>query len=114
MAALPATIRLLIAACVVASIPYTLAQDHADGMDMSMDGPMSMAEGHMTPYLHFQPGDTLWFLGWVPESKGVMVGACIGLFLFSLVERWLAAVRAGAEVFWRRRYVLLNRVGWRN
>ncbi|KAJ8519720.1 hypothetical protein ONZ45_g3346 [Pleurotus djamor] len=74
---------------------------HGNGMDMSMDGPMNLASGSMVPYLHFTPGDILWFLGWVPKSTGAMVGTCIGLFLLALVERWIAAVRRVMEVHWR-------------
>jgi copper transporter 1 len=77
-----------------------------NGMDMSMDGSMSLAAGAMRPYLHFTfGGDTLWFLGWVPASRGAMAGACVGLFLLGVVDRWLAAVRAVAERAWRQRYV---------
>jgi solute carrier family 31 (copper transporter), member 1 len=76
---------------------------HDNGMDMSMDGSMSLTQGNMLPYLHFTPGDNLWFLGWVPSSAGAMVGACIGLFLLALVERWITACRAVMEVHWNRR-----------
>lgn len=48
----------------------------------------------------------MWFLGWVPQSVGAMVGACIGLFLLSLLERWLAALRSVMEVHWDARWVL--------
>ncbi|OCH86241.1 CTR copper uptake transporter [Obba rivulosa] len=74
----------------------------SNGMDMSMDGSMSLAVGEMLPYLHFTPGDMLWFLGWVPESTGAMVGTCIGLFLLALVERWIAACGAVMEAHWRK------------
>ncbi|TDL15890.1 hypothetical protein BD410DRAFT_816847 [Rickenella mellea] len=84
-----------------------LALAHDNGMDMSMDGPMSLAAGHMTPYLHFTPGDMLWFLGWVPQSAGAMVGACIGLFLLAIVERWIGACRSVMEVHWRKRAQIL-------
>ena len=80
---------------------------HDDGMDMSMDDSMSLASGTMKPYLHFSPGDIFWFLGWVPKSRGAMVGASMGLFLLALVDRWLAAIRASAESHWRRRYLPL-------
>ncbi|KAF8147882.1 CTR copper uptake transporter [Crassisporium funariophilum] len=82
-----------------------LVQAHTDvdnGMDMSMDGAMNLASGQMLPYLHFTPGDSLWFLGWVPKSNGAMGGACVGLFMLALVDRWLAAIRATAESFWGR------------
>ena len=39
------------------------AHAHDNGMDMSMDGAMSLAEGNMLPYFHFTKGDMLWFLG---------------------------------------------------
>jgi len=76
-----------------------------NGMDMDMDGAMALSSGNMLSYLHFTPGDTLWFQGWVPLSKGAMFGACVGLFLLALVDRWLAAIRAMAEVGWRKQYV---------
>ncbi|KAI1787102.1 CTR copper uptake transporter [Ganoderma leucocontextum] len=73
-----------------------------NGMDMTMDGAMSLASGSMIPYLHFTPGDILWFYGWVPSSKGAMVGTCIGLFLFALVDRWIAAARSVMEAHWSK------------
>jgi len=72
-------------------------------MDMNMDMGMQLASGQMLPYLHFQGGDILWFSGWVPGGKGTMAGACIGLFLFAIVDRWLAAMRAVAQVSWSKR-----------
>ena len=81
----------------------------ADGMIMSMDGAMDLASGNMLFYLHFTPGDTLWFQGWVPQSKGAMLGTCIGLFILALVDRWLASIRAMAYAVWRHQYVYLFR-----
>jgi solute carrier family 31 (copper transporter), member 1 len=81
----------------------TPVRTHENGMDMSMDGAMSLAEGQMLPYLHFTAGDNLWFLGWVPKSAGAMIGTCIGLFLLALVDRWIAECRAMMEVHWSRR-----------
>ncbi|KAH9846562.1 CTR copper uptake transporter [Lenzites betulinus] len=81
----------------------TLASAHDNGMDMTMDGAMDLAAGEMLPYLHFTPGDIVLFYGWVPSSKGAMVGTCIGLFLFALVERWIATCRGVMEAHWRRR-----------
>ena len=75
----------------------------SNGMDMSMDGAMSLASGSMVPYLHFMPGDILWFYGWVPTSNGAMAGACIGLFLFALVDRWISAMRSVMEAHWYNR-----------
>jgi|SRR5882762_1051694 copper transporter 1 len=78
-----------------------------NGMVMSMDGAMPLGIGNMIPYLHFTPGDNLWFLGWVPRSAGAMVGTCIGLFLLALVERWIAASRAVMEAHWIKRQVII-------
>ncbi|KII83723.1 hypothetical protein PLICRDRAFT_119044 [Plicaturopsis crispa FD-325 SS-3] len=64
---------------------------------------MTMASGTMKPYLHFTPGDILWFDGWVPASTGAMVGTCIGLFLLAIIERWIGACRAVMEVHWAAR-----------
>ena len=80
---------------------------HDNGMDMSMDGSMDLAEGQMLPYLHFTRGDIVLFYGWVPSTKKAMVGACIGMFLLALVERWIAACRGLMEAHWRKRYVVL-------
>ncbi|RPD53263.1 CTR copper uptake transporter [Lentinus tigrinus ALCF2SS1-7] len=76
---------------------------HSNGMDMSMDGAMDLSAGEMLPWLHFTPGDILWFYGWVPSSTGAMVGTCIGLFLLGLVDRWIAACRAMMEAHWSKR-----------
>lgn len=72
---------------------------------MTMDGAMDLEAGQMLTYLHFTPGDIVLFYGWVPSSKGAMVGTCIGLFLFALVERWIAACRGVMEAHWRKRWV---------
>jgi len=90
-------IYVLLASLIVPSVHAS-----TNGMDMSMDGSMALASGKMLFYLHFTPGDTLWFQGWVPLSNGAMAGACIGLFMLALVERWLVAIRAMAEVVWRK------------
>ncbi|KAJ6458579.1 CTR copper uptake transporter [Mycena vitilis] len=82
-------------------LPLAARADTVNGMDMSMDDGMSLAAGTMKPYLHFTRGDVLWFAGWVPQSAGAMAGACIGLFILALVDRWLAAVRGMMEAHWR-------------
>lgn len=82
-----------------------LVAAHDNGMDMSMDGGMDLAMGQMLTYLHFTPGDMLWFMGWVPASTGAMVGTCIGLFLLAIIERWIAACRAVMQGHWAKRYV---------
>jgi len=76
---------------------------HDNGMDMGMDQGMSMISGNMITYLHFAPGDNLWFIGWAPSTAGAMVGTCIALFMLSIAERWLAAMRGVMEAYWRTR-----------
>ncbi|KAJ4480195.1 CTR copper uptake transporter [Lentinula aciculospora] len=76
----------------------------SNGMIMSMDGSMDLASGNMLAYLHFTIGeDILWFQGWVPQGSGAMFGACVGLFLLALVDRWIAACRAMMEAHWAKR-----------
>jgi solute carrier family 31 (copper transporter), member 1 len=78
---------------------------HDNGMNMNMDQGMSMNMGNMIMYLHFKPGDNLWFLGWAPSSAGAMVGTCIGILMLSMTERWLAAMRGVMEAHWHKRLV---------
>ncbi|KAJ3526518.1 hypothetical protein NM688_g8253 [Phlebia brevispora] len=80
-----------------------LAACASNGMDMSTDGPMDLTMGQMLPYLHFTPGDMLWFMGWVPSSSGAMVGACIAFVLLGMLERWIAACKAVMQAHWARR-----------
>ena len=77
---------------------------------MSTDGAMAMATGHMLNYLHFTPGDNLWFLGWVPVSARAMVGTCIGLCLLGIMERLIAGVRGVSERYWEKRWVAIIQV----
>jgi hypothetical protein len=71
------------------------------GMDM---GGM-VTGGMMTPWMHFALGDALWFSSWVPQSKGALAGAAIGLYLLAIVERWFTSRRALMELHWREQYV---------
>jgi solute carrier family 31 (copper transporter), member 1 len=76
----------------------------SNGMDMTMDDAMPLASGNMLTYLHFTVGgDVLWFQGWVPEGSGPMFGACVGLFLLAMLERWIAACRGVMESYWAKR-----------
>jgi solute carrier family 31 (copper transporter), member 1 len=79
---------------------------HDNGMDMNMDGGMSMKMGNMVMYLHFQIFDNLWFYGWAPSTAGAMAGACIGIFMLAIAERWLVAMRGVMEEHWSTRFVL--------
>jgi hypothetical protein len=78
---------------------------HDNGMDMNMDQGMSMDMGNVIMYLHFSIGDNLWFLGWAPRSAGAMAGACVGLFMLAIAERWLVAMRGLMEEHWSTRFV---------
>ncbi|KAI0277560.1 Ctr copper transporter family-domain-containing protein [Russula aff. rugulosa BPL654] len=76
---------------------------HDNGMNMNMDQGMSMNMGNMIMYLHFKIGDNLWFYGWAPGTAGAMAGACIGLFMLAMAERWLVAMRGVMEEHWSMR-----------
>ena len=60
-----------------------------------------MSMGMMTPWLHFGDTDYLIFQAWRPSSHGAIVGACIGLFMFCILERCFAAYRRAQELRWR-------------
>ncbi|KII93445.1 hypothetical protein PLICRDRAFT_99956 [Plicaturopsis crispa FD-325 SS-3] len=59
----------------------------------------------MTPYFHFTGGDNLFFASWMPSSSGAIAGACIGLFVLTLIERGLAAFRGVLEARWKSKCV---------
>jgi len=96
--------RFLALLSLIFTLSFTCTLAHDNGMDMSMDGGMSMSMGNMVSYLHITPGDNLWFFGWAPRSAGAMVGTCIGLFMLALAERWLSAMQAVMEGHWRTRF----------
>ena len=97
------TMRLITGQYFLLSTLIVGAVAHDNGMDMGMDQGMSMISGNMITYLHFAPGDNLWFIGWAPRTAGAMVGTCIALFILSVAERWLAAMRGVMEAYWRTR-----------
>ncbi|KAJ3571339.1 hypothetical protein NP233_g3818 [Leucocoprinus birnbaumii] len=69
-------------------------------MDMNMsssngsDGSMMVM---MTPFFHFVGGDYLLFQEWKPTSGGAIAGACVGLFIFALFERWVNGISPAIE-----------------
>ncbi|KAK7449794.1 hypothetical protein VKT23_013270 [Stygiomarasmius scandens] len=79
------------------------------GMDMSgssnstdsSSSSMSMMM-MMVPYLHFTPGDNLFFDTVAPSSAGAVFAACLILFLLSVFDRYVCAARRGLE----RRFAL--------
>jgi len=104
--------RFLALLSLIVTLSFSCTLAHDNGMDMSMDGGMSMSMGNVLMYLHFTPGDNLWFLGWAPRTAGAMVGTCIGLFMLAVAERWLSAMRAVMKEHWRTRaqIVLANKL----
>jgi len=77
--------------------------DPSMSTDSSMDMGGMATGGAMMPWMHFSLGDSLWFSTWVPQSKGALAGAAVGLFLLAIVDRWLASMRGVMEIYWRRR-----------
>jgi len=80
---------------------HSTSHDENTTMMGSTEGTMMMV-----PYLHFTPGDTILFREWVPKELGPFVGACIGLFLLGILDRWLAAMRGLMETWWKQRWAL--------
>lgn len=66
---------------------------------------MTMA---MTPWLHFGDTDHLLFKTWQPASHAAIAGACLGVFMFSILERCLAAYRRTQEARWRETYGIMD------
>jgi len=101
------TMRLILGQCFLLTSLIVGAVAHDNGMDMNMDHGTAMNSGNMIMYLHFAPGDNLWFIGWAPGTTGAMVGTCIALFMLSIAERWLAAMRGVMEAHWRTRALVV-------
>lgn len=76
-------------------------------MDMdttnSTDSGMMMM-GMMTPFFHFTGGDYLLFKAWMPTSAGAIAGACVGLFVFAIFERWVHATSPALVHRLKQRY----------
>ncbi|KAJ3503404.1 hypothetical protein NLJ89_g8450 [Agrocybe chaxingu] len=77
--------------------------DHSGHTSSTTSTPTASHSGMMIPYLHFFGGDNLFFETWRPSSTGALAGACIGLVLLALLERWLAATRSVFDAHWQRR-----------
>lgn len=59
----------------------------------------------MNTALHFGGRDTLLFQAWHPSSPPAVAGASIGIFVFGVVERLVAAWRRRLEHQWKSKYV---------
>ncbi|ELU41476.1 Ctr domain-containing protein [Rhizoctonia solani AG-1 IA] len=89
---------IMFALALLSIIPsYTLAQ-HVHGGNA--DGMGGVA---MIPYLHFTPGDALFFKEWIPKSSGAVGGACVGLFVLAILQRCISAMRGVMEQHWKQR-----------
>ncbi|KAI0790415.1 Ctr copper transporter family-domain-containing protein [Abortiporus biennis] len=60
---------------------------------------MSSMSMDMIPWLHFTGGDYFIFKAWRPTSRGEVTGACIGLIVFAILERFVSGCRG---VMYRR------------
>jgi len=72
---------------------------------MPENSTMSMT---MVPWLHFTGGDNLFFEMWRPTSSGAIAGACIGLAILAMFDRWVAASRQALESHWLQRSLLAS------
>lgn len=75
--------------------------DHGSGTS-GMHMMMSMGTFHWGT-----SGDGIWLDSWVPNSEGAYIGACFGLFFFSVLSRGLPALEA---YFMRWRSMRDNRI----
>ncbi|KAI0639192.1 Ctr copper transporter [Trametes polyzona] len=76
-------------------------------MDMDMSSSNSSMMVMMVPWLHFTGGDNLFFDTWHPSSKGAIAGACIGLVLLAIFERWVNAMHGALEAYWGKKTLAL-------
>jgi solute carrier family 31 (copper transporter), member 1 len=93
-------------------LPTMVVAQHLHGSTSDMEDAMMMGSTEdimMVPYLHFTPGDAILFREWIPQKLGPFIGACIGLFLLGMLDRWLAAMRRLMETWWGQRWVLVSR-----
>ncbi|QRW05030.1 copper transport protein CTR2 [Ceratobasidium sp. AG-Ba] len=89
---------MLYATAALAVLPSLVSAQHVHGGDANGAGGVMMI-----PYLHFTPGDALFFQDWVPRSSGAIGGACVGLFVLAILQRCLSAMKGVMEQHWRHR-----------
>ncbi|KAI7888184.1 Ctr copper transporter family-domain-containing protein [Mucor mucedo] len=78
------------AATATASATHDMSDmDMSSSSNSGMHMMMSMGTFHWT-----SSGDGIWFDSWVPASEGAYIGACFGLFFFSILSRGLPALEA--------------------
>lgn len=78
------------AATATASATHDMGDmDMSSSSNSGMHMMMSMGTFHWT-----SSGDGIWLDSWVPSSEGAYIGACFGLFFFSILSRGLPALEA--------------------
>ncbi|TDL28568.1 hypothetical protein BD410DRAFT_811659 [Rickenella mellea] len=75
---------------------------------MSTNSTGSGMEVMMTPWLHFNGGDFLYFQHLAPSSNGAIAGASIALFLLAVFERFAAGMRGTMERRWRQKALAIT------
>lgn len=65
---------------------------------------------HMVPYFHSYYGDYLFLKSWQPKSAGAVAGACIGLFVLAIIDRFVSAIRGSFERHWRNQLVNISQI----
>lgn len=87
--------------------------DHSqhDMSDTTTTASTGMAGAHammsMGTFHWSSSGDGIWLDSWVPSSEGAYIGACFGLFFFSILSRGIPALEA---YFLRWRTMRDNRI----
>ncbi|KIY45197.1 hypothetical protein FISHEDRAFT_49790 [Fistulina hepatica ATCC 64428] len=77
-------------------------------MDMDMGGTTVIESSGSMSYLHFTRGDILWLVAWNPVKPWVVFGACVGLFLLSVLERLVNAARIAGDFVYAQESALLS------
>ncbi|KAF4566620.1 Copper transport protein [Pleurotus pulmonarius] len=85
----------------------TLVHAASGAMDMA-NSSSSMSIPMMTPWLHLGGGDALLFQRWKPVSPAAIAGVCIGLMIFAVFDRLVAAFRRMMEGYWLKRRLALT------
>ncbi|KAG9223347.1 hypothetical protein CCMSSC00406_0008951 [Pleurotus cornucopiae] len=85
----------------------TLHAASLSGAMNSSNTSSSMSMPMMTPWLHLGGGDAVLFQQWKPVSPAAIAGVCVGLLLFAVLDRLLAALRRLMEGHWQKRLVLV-------
>ncbi|KDQ30092.1 hypothetical protein PLEOSDRAFT_1092022 [Pleurotus ostreatus PC15] len=86
----------------------TLHAASLSGAMNSSNTSSSMSMPMMTPWLHLGGGDAVLFQQWKPVSPAAIAGVCVGLLLFAVLDRLLAALRRLMEGHWQKRRLALT------